>query len=200
MFSYVKGALTVANSSSVVIETAGIGYLIYIPASVFSRLPVLGSAVCLYTSYVVRELSHTLYGFLSEQERDLFETLMGVTGIGPKLALSIIGHLKLHDLHQAISCGDFPTICKVPGIGRKTAERLVIELRDKLPALDANTFTHLAVQTGDPLSQKIRDAMGALVNLGYNQNAAEKAIKKTLRDSSQDVDLATLITQSLKHI
>lgn len=200
MYAFIKGTLISANGSRAVVEASGIGYLIFIPPSVMAKLPQTGSQVLLHTSFVVRELSQALYGFLSEQERDLFEVLMGVTGIGPKLALSIIGHLTLHDLHRAISGGDIPILCKVPGIGKKMAERLIIELRDKLPELGTFAPSDLAIQISDPNALKIRDAMGALINLGYNHMTAQKAIKKTLTEMSEEIDLPTLITHSLKNV
>lgn len=202
MFAYIKGELTHASPVSVIVETVGIGYLIYIPANVFGKLPQIGQPILLHTSYVVRELSQTLYGFLSVAERDLFEELMGVTGIGPKIALSVIGHLSLQDLQRAINSHDVISITKVPGIGKKTAERLIIELRDKLshllPPIDQSDRT--VTLPVDPKAQKICDAMNALINLGYNQMTAQKAIKKSLRDLPEEIDLATLITVSLKHV
>ncbi len=201
MFSYIKGTLTYATPSFVTLESHGVGYKIFIPASLFGKLPSLESAILLHTSFVVRELSQALYGFLSQQERDLFEALMNVSGIGPKLALSIIAHLSSHDLAQAIFSHDIPTISKVPGIGKKTAERLIIEMRDKIPALISHTPSDLSIPIhSDPLAQKINDAMSALINLGYNQMIAQKAIKKTLKDFPEATDLATLITHALKHI
>lgn len=200
MYAFIKGELISSTASHAVIETGGVGYLIYIPASVFAKLPQAGTQVLLHTSYVVRELSQTLYGFISVQERDLFETLMDVSGIGPKIALSVIGHLNMHDLHVAVSNADIPMICKVPGIGKKTAERLIIELRDKLPKMDVLSPSELAIQMNDPQGLKIRDAMGALINLGYNHMTAQKAIKKTLRDFPDEIDLPTLITHSLKNV
>jgi Holliday junction DNA helicase RuvA len=135
------------------------------------------------------------------QERDLFDSLLGVTGIGPKLALSLIGHLPVHDLHLAISIGDIPTITKVPGIGKKTAERLIIEMRDKLPDLMPTDLSDLAVQMpSDPNARKISDAMSALINLGYNQITAQKAIKKTLSEKNDTIQLAELITYALKNV
>lgn len=202
MFAYIKGELTHTSPISVIVETIGIGYLIYIPANVFGKLPQIGQPILLHTSYVVRELSQTLYGFLSVTERDCFEELMGVTGIGPKIALSVIGHLSLHDLQRAIQSHDITAITKVPGIGKKTAERLIIELRDKLshllPKIDHADRT--ISSPIDPKAQKICDAMGALINLGYNQMTAQKAIKKSLKDLPEEVDLATLITISLKNV
>lgn len=199
MYAYIRGELVHASPLHAIVETAGIGYQIHIPANVFGKLPQCGSTVLLHTSYIVRELSHTLYGFLSIHERDMFETLMGVTGVGPKLALSINGHISLHDLQRAVSNADIPVICRVPGIGKKTAERLIIELRDKLQNIPCDPSDH-SIQISDPNAHKIRDAMNALVNLGYNQMTAQKAIKKTMHDLSDEVDLATLITTSLKNV
>lgn len=201
MFAFIKGLLVSSSPLNAVIETGGIGFLIYIPANVFPNLPQIGHSLLLHTSYVVRELSHTLYGFLSIHERDLFEILMGVTGIGPKLALSIIGHISVHELSKAINAHDLAAICKVPGIGKKTAERLIIELRDKLTAMcPPDPSEHAIHLIKDPNAQKIKDAMSALINLGYNQVTAQKAIKITMRELSEEADLATLITFSLKNV
>lgn len=200
MYAFIRGELIQATPTTVIIETAGVGYLIYIPANVFPKLPQIGSRMLVYTSYVVRELSQTLYGFLSMQECEVFEILMGVTGIGPKIALSIIGHLHLTDLQQAIASHDLATISKVPGIGKKTAERLIIELRGKLTSQLPPDPSDRSIQVPQHQAQKISDAMGALINLGYNQATAQKAIKKTLQDAPEEIDLASLITGSLKHI
>lgn len=201
MIAYIKGLLVQSSPLFVVIETGGIGYKIFIPASLFSKLPQIKEEVILHTSFIVRELSHTLYGFLTTQERDLFEALMGVTGIGPKLALSIIGHLPGHELHNAISNNHISTLSKVPGIGKKTAERLIIELRDKIATLVILGPSDFAVQTQcDPRTQKISDALSALINLGYNQVTAQRALKKTLQDVPENINLSELISSALKNL
>lgn len=201
MIAFIKGTLIQATPASIVVETGGIGYKIFIPASVYPKLPQIENPVLLHTSHVIREISQTLYGFLSYQERDVFEALMGVSGIGPKLALSLIGHLSTHDLQHAIANHDIASLSKVPGIGKKTAERLIIEMRDKLSQLLPPDPSSLAVHVNaDPRAQKISDAMSALINLGYNQMTAQKAIKKTLKDLPESIDLAELITSALKHI
>ena len=126
---------------------------------------------------------------------------MGVTGIGPKLALSIIGNMPGHELHHAITNHDIPTISKVPGIGKKTAERLIIEMRDKISNivnLDPSDFAVHA--SSDPRAQRISDAMSALINLGYNQVTVQKAIKKTLKDLPESVNLSELITGALQNL
>lgn len=203
MLVHIRGQLIQASPLHVVVDVSGIGYKIYISANAFGKLPQIGSEVFLHLSFIVRELAHTLYGFLSASERDIFEVLLGVTGIGPKIALSLIGHLSAHDLQKAVSNNDIVGICKVPGIGKKTAERLIIELRDKLigiATLPRDPSDLVTVHLSDPNAQKVRDAMSALINLGYNQIIAQKAIKKTLSALSEEPDLATLIMGALKNV
>ena len=200
MFAYIKGILTSIHPTYVVVEVNGIGYAIFIPCRLLGELPSLGQNIQLYTTFVVRELSHTLYGFLNEQERNAFEILMNVTGIGPKLALSLIGHLTFYELQTAVTRQDFPTLCRVPGVGKKTAERLVVELKDKLPTLLPLQISNLAIPVSDSISQHVQDAILALINLGYHQNTAQKAIKQSLKELPEMVDLPLLITTALKNI
>ncbi len=199
MYAYIKGTLMYASPLYAVVDNGGIGYKILIPTNLLGKLPQIGNEVTLHTSFVVRELSQTLFGFMSEHERDLFEALNNVNGIGPKVALSVIGHLSSHDLHQAISTNDIRAISRVPGIGKKTAERLIIEMRDKLPAGIVPSDLAIQIQS-DPMTQKITDAMGALINLGYNQVSAQQAIKKSLEDLPEEIDLPSLITHALNHM
>lgn len=200
MFSYIKGILAHASPTSVVIETAGVGYKIFIPTSAFNRLPQLGSELCLHTSFVVREQAQTLYGFATTHERDFFEALTGVTGIGPKTALALIGHMPLGDLQHAIAQGDIAALCRVPGIGKKGAERLIIEMRDKVSAHFLSPSDLSVHSFADVRSQTVNDAMSALINLGYNQMTAQKAIKKTLKDIPEGIDVSALIAGALKHV
>lgn len=200
MFAYIKGILVQATPTKVIVDVAGIGYQIFIPTSTFSKLPQIQQSVQLNTSFVIRENSQALYGFITFQERDVFEALLNVSGIGPKTALSVIGHLSLEDLHRAISHNEIITISKVPGIGKKTAEKLIIEMRDKLSTLFPSDFSNYAFNPTDPHTQAITDAMHALINLGYNQQTAEKAIKKTLKDLPEELDLSRLITGALKNV
>ncbi|HRD55847.1 MAG TPA: Holliday junction branch migration protein RuvA [Parachlamydiaceae bacterium] len=203
MYAYIKGILTESCPIYAVLEAFGIGYKIYIPVDLFAKLPALKEELLLYTSFVIRENAQTLYGFLSPKERDLFETLQGVTGIGPKLALCIIGHLEVKSLHAAISHQDIAAISKVPGVGKKTAERLIIEFRDKLDTLfPESSFNDYAIDLQkDPKKVKIHDAMSALINLGYSQMVAEKAIKKVLEaEDEESLDLGSLITAALRRV
>ncbi len=122
---------------------------------------------------------------------------MNVTGI--RMALSLIGHLTFDELHTAVASQDLPTLCRVPGVGRKTAERLVVELKDKLPHL-VPLQASLSLSLSNSKPQHVQDAMLALINLGYNQNTAQKALKQSLKDLPETADLALLITTALKHI
>lgn len=200
MFSYIKGLLVFSTPMHVVIESHGIGYEILIPTSTFSKLPQIETTLLLYTSFIIRENSQTLYGFLTQQEKELFQTLIGVSGVGPKIALSIIGHLSMEDLHRAISQHEITTIAKVPGIGKKIAERLIIEMRDKLAHLFPSNFADFAIPVNEGgQTQLVKDAMNALINLGYNQAVAQKALKKSLQDHPDLNDLGLMITKALQH-
>lgn len=190
MFSFIRGKLHHATPSSVTLDCNGVGYLIAIPTSIFSALPPLGKEVLLHTSFVVREQSHALYGFLTADECKLFERLLDVNGIGPKTALSLIAHLPTPKLEEAVQQNDVHALCKVPGVGKKTAQRLLIDMRDKI-TLKSRFVT-------SP-NQKLQDAISALINLGYTQMAAENALQKVLQEQPENQELATLITLALKH-
>jgi len=131
MFEYIKGKLTDASPLKAVIEINGLGYSLLIPVNNYSKLPAFGHEILLYVSTVIREDSHKVYGFLTRTERDLFENLIEVSGIGPKTGLALIGHMEIDELQLAIAQSNIALICKIPGIGKKTAERLVVEMRDK---------------------------------------------------------------------
>jgi holliday junction DNA helicase RuvA len=200
MFAYIKGILAYSSPLSVIVEARDIGYKIFVPVSAFSHLPQIGTEVVMHLSFVVREQAHTLYGFLSAQERDFFEALLNVTGIGPRTALALIGHMPLAELQNAIIHQDVPAICRVPGIGKKGAERLIIEMRDKIPASAVSSFEISAQSPFNAKTQTVNDAMSALINLGYNQQTAQKALKKSLKDAPEEIDLASLIATALKHV
>lgn len=199
MYAYIKGTITHISSVFTVLETGGVGYQIFIPANAISRLPPKGSEVLLYTSFIVREQSQQLFGFLTEGEKELFEVLLNVSGIGPKTAISLIGHMAYHELIDAVKNEDIKTICRVPGIGKKTAERLFLEIRDKLPALYGINPSQFQLKKGSAEDVIIQDAISGLINLGYNQAAASKAVQKVL-ETHQGIGLAELITLSLKGI
>jgi Holliday junction DNA helicase RuvA len=195
MYDYFKGTLSHISPAKATVEVSGIGYQFFIPVSSYSHLShLLGQAVVLYASFVVREDSHRLFGFVNPKERELFETLSDVSGIGPKTALAIIGHLSPKELDSAIYEQDVATLSKVPGIGKKTAERLIVEMKDKLKNLKP-----LLEDSSTPQDSSIvSDAVSALVHLGYQQPLAQKAVKQAFKEASASLELAELITVSLK--
>lgn len=195
MYATLRGKLLEIDPPAIVLETHGVGYKILIPANLIGTLPPLGQELFLYTSYVVREFSHALYGFLSKEERNLFELLIEISGVGPKIALGLIGHLTLPGLQQVVLQEDLNSLCKVPGIGKKTGERLLVELRNRLDSF----FLKLPTQIPQGVSNKFQDAIKALVNLGYNHSAAHKAVKQSLDEGSPE-DLGTLITTALRKL
>lgn len=200
MYAYMKGHLVEATPSYAVIDVHSIGYKLFLPAHTLSRLPQLGAEVTLFTSFVIRENFQALYGFLSAAERELFEALIDVSGVGPKLALSLCGHLPPQELFNAISSNDIALLVKVPGVGKKTAERLILDLRDKAPKMMAHSPVEYQISALNPTDQLTKDALSALVNLGYNLSIAQKAVSKTLSESDEALELGDLITTSLRNI
>jgi Holliday junction DNA helicase RuvA len=200
MFEYIKGTLVDKEPLKAVVETSGIGYKLSIPLSTYSRLPATGRPIELYLSHIVREDSESLYAFLSKEERDLFEVLLGISGIGPKTALAIIGHTDFATFQRAISSADTRLLSKIPGVGKKTAERLVIEMRDKfnkgLGKKGKLSGGMVSLPSGgDPI---LTDALSALVNLGYAHADAHKALSEALEEKKDEADLGRLITAALQ--
>lgn len=180
MITRITGILVSATPLVAVIETGGLAYEIHIPVTTAERLPSSGQQARLHTLVVYREDAQTLYGFATEEERDFFRMLVEkVTGVGPKMALSVLSKLSLPVLRSAIVSGDVGLLAKCPGIGKKTAERLVMELRDKMggtstPAASTTVFPGDAA----PADHKLNDAVLALVALGYKTPDADKAIRQ----------------------
>jgi Holliday junction DNA helicase RuvA len=190
MLDYIKGMLVSATPMKAVVEVNGLGYALHIALSTYSKLPQQGQEALFFISTVIREDSHKLYGFLSASERDLFERLNEISGIGPKTSLALLGHLDPAELQMAIAAANVSLISKAPGIGKKTAERLIIEMRDKVL---------LPAATSQPSGISV-DAIAALIHLGYNPLQAQKAVKSALQNSSKEPSLSELITLSLKTI
>lgn len=203
MIVSIEGILREAGLVRVVVETGGLGYEIGIPLTTAEKLPAIGSPVKLHTLAVYREDSQALYGFHSREERDFFRMLTErVSGIGPKIGLSIMSRLSLPVLKQAIGRGDVTLLAKCQGIGKKTAERLVVELRDKvLPtgsvAADSLATDGQAVEFSGT-DTVIRDAVAALTSLGYKPQDADKSVRKALAGrNSGEVTTEALIKAAL---
>lgn len=201
MIDYIQGKLTEATPNKATIEIHGIGYGLMIPLNNYSKLPQVGQHVLLYVSSVIREDAHRHFGFLTRAERDLFEKLIEVSGIGPKTGLALIGHMELSDLYAAVSQANVNLICKVPGIGKKTAERLIIDLRDKLKGVDKGDLPAIMPSgTSESALPMVSDAISALTNLGYPAAQAQNAVKKALSKSKDEPKLANLIMLALQNI
>lgn len=179
MITRITGTLVSATPLHAVIETGGLAYEVHIPVTTAERLPSPGQQARLHTLVVYREDSQTMYGFAAEEERDFFRLLVEkVSGIGPKTALSIFSKLSLPVLQSAIVAGDVALLAKCPGIGKKTAERLVIELRDKLGAAPLAVAAPVGGEVAAPADNKVRDAVMALVALGYKAADADKSVRQ----------------------
>jgi Holliday junction DNA helicase RuvA len=187
MISRIHGTLMEKHPPQVVVMCAGVGYELDVPMSTFYNLPRTGEAVELLTHLVIREDAHLLFGFLTQNERTTFRQLLKVNGVGPKVALSVLSGMSVEDLAIAVAAQDAVRLTKIPGIGRKTADRLVLELRDKLP-MTAGTQPGTVKASNDVLS--------ALLALGYNDREASAAVKQL----PADLPLADAIRQALKQL
>ena len=178
MISSLRGLLIEKQAPSLVIDVQGVGYEVLAPMSTFYNLPEINSKVSLLTHLSVREDAHVLYGFLTESERSLFRDLIRVSGIGPKLALSIISSMELPMFVQCINQNDTKRLIKIPGVGKKMAERLVVEMRDRLTILESSVKT---TSTTSPVSKDIatpvEDAISALIALGYKPADARRWVQ-----------------------
>ena len=191
MYAYLKGKLIENAPTFVILDVNGIGYKISVPPHAL-HLP-LNEECTLYTSFVIRENSQALYGFLETDARDLFEMLIAISGIGPKTALCLLSKFTPASLQKTVLDQNVALIATVPGIGKKTAERLVFDIRDKMTklSLDQSSALPLADQT-------LQDALGALMNLGFTQNHAKKALEKVMSDQDGPKELSDIITAALR--
>jgi Holliday junction DNA helicase RuvA len=175
MIAALRGTLSEKHPNQAIVEAGGVGYDVTIPVSTFTRLPEPGTEVKLRIHTHVREDAIALFGFLTQDEKVLFEKLIGVSGIGPKLGVTILSGLAAPDLINAIRRGEVDRLVRIPGIGKKTAERLVLELRDKLPAATGEAPQPAAAGALSPVEE---DVLSALTNLGCARPQAEAAIRK----------------------
>ena len=201
MISYIKGELTEVFEDTVVVETNGIGYNIRVPGSVLDRLPSVGSFVRIYTYLYVKEDAMNLFGFLSRDDLSVFKLLLNVSGIGPKGALAILSTIGPDDLRFAVLSEDVKTISSAPGIGAKTAKRLIIELKDKLKLAEvfetALANKEKASSENDVLLAK-NEAVEALVALGYASAQAMKAVQQV--ENAEEKDSEQILKEALKKL
>jgi Holliday junction DNA helicase RuvA len=194
MIALLRGVLVEKHPNQAIVEAGGVGYDVTVPVSTFTRLPDSGAEVRLRIYTHVREDTLALYGFLTQDEKALFEKLIGVSGIGPTLAVKILSGLAAADLIHAIRRGEVERLVRVPGVGKKTAERIVLELRDKLPAASAEEDALPAAATLSPIDQ---DVLSALLNLGCGRPQAEAAVRKAKADGTP-ADFEMLFRRALE--
>ena len=182
MIAHLRGKLIAKHPNQAVVEAAGVGYDINITIPAFSELPAVGAEVALFIHTHVREDALALYGFLRAPEKQLFEKLIGVSGIGPKLAITVLSGMPADSLVAAIKGNNLAGLTRIPGIGKKTAERMVLELRDKLDAFGQPP----AAAAASPVEE---DVLSALVNLGYNRGVVEKMLSRVGATSADSFDV-----------
>ena len=200
MIALIKGKIAYKGISHVVVDTQGVGYRIFIPLTTFYELPELGHMVTLHIHTHVKQDAISLFGFYSLQERDLFQLMISVSGIGPKIAMNILSGISVNELLQAISGGDLGKLISIPGVGKKMAERLILELKEKvikkmiaenIPAADHQQ------KEGEIVKE---DVLSALVNLGYKSNVAKEALDKALQTAEGELAMDQLLKKTLKNL
>ena len=197
MITFLKGTLEDALPTKVVVEVNGVGYELLIPLSSFEKLPGLGKLVMLKTQLVVREDSQTLYGFATEDERDMFKMIQNVSGIGPRLALNVLSGMAVDLFKSAIMTGDVKRLSSINGIGKKTAERMVLELKDKVDHLHGDLPTALG-QVPNDLDKSISDTVAALEALGSKTAEAQKAAQAAKAMLGNQASVEELVRAALK--
>jgi holliday junction DNA helicase RuvA len=195
MISQLKGKLAQKSPTEIVLDVNGVGYQVNIPLSTFEKIDKLVGEVTILTHMHVREDAMILYGFATEAEREIFRMLISISGIGPKIALGILSGISTNDLRDAIQHGNVEGLTSISGVGRKTAERIVLELRNKLGKIE------ITEQTSPPTSQQLKirsEAIIALMSLGYNRSNAEQALRTVLNESAnKELSVEEMIKRAL---
>ncbi|OGQ37562.1 MAG: Holliday junction DNA helicase RuvA [Deltaproteobacteria bacterium RIFCSPLOWO2_01_FULL_42_9] len=194
MIAHIKGKIIHKSPESVIVDVGGVGYEVHIPLSTYYKLPDVEEYVSLNTHTHIREDAMQLYGFFTQREKEIFQMLIAVSGVGPKLARNILSGIPADDLVTAVSSSDIASLKAIPGIGGKTAERLIVELKDKMTVINRSQESGVRSQEYDVMS---RDVLSALVNLGYKWALAEKAIEK-VRKTNTGAVFEVLLKESLK--
>ena len=198
MYAYIKGVFVSARGEDIVVENNGIGYKIYMPLLLQGKIERIGDEVCVYTYHYVREDIVALYGFPSLEDQDMFVLLLSVSGIGPKTAISVVELLQPSELAMAVLSGDVKKISQVKGLGKKSAERIILELKDKLKGFDVGSSAASEASIPDLSSEgksNLEDCISALVVLGYPASEANKAASKVY---SPDLSVEEMIRQALR--
>ena len=198
MITFLHGKLVEMLPTQVTVDIHGVGYEVLIPLSSFDKLPLAGQEIRLLTHLVVREDAHTLYGFISAAEREMFRLLINtVSGIGPKIALNILSGISVTAFRGAVASGDVKALSQISGVGKKTAERIVVELKDKIGAAGAWEASS-AQRTLSPEDQRVNDAVLALMALGFKQIEAHDAVRKAQGSIGANATVEELVRACLK--
>ncbi|MDR1878002.1 MAG: Holliday junction branch migration protein RuvA [Bacteroidales bacterium] len=193
MFAYIEGILVEKNPAFVILDCNGTGYMLHISLNTFSKLQQLQQKCRLFTHLQIKEDAHTLYGFFSQEERSMFRLLIAVSGVGASTAQVMLSAMNVQELASCIAAGDAKTLQTIKGIGAKTAQRIIIDLRDKTGKID------VAIDRIDMPDNNIRkEALIALASLGFSKQSAEKAVDKIITASDGTVSVETLIKEALK--
>ena len=196
MISFLKGQVAHKAPPLVVIDVNGVGYEVQASMTTFAQLPATGNACQLLTHFVVREDAQLLFGFASDEERKLFRALIKISGVGPKLALAILSGMGVEEFGQCISDQDIKALVRLPGVGKKTAERLVIEMKDRLEEWGGASLAEAGDKSGSSANSLLADAESALIALGYSPAEASKSMSQL--DINEFSDSETLIRAALK--
>ncbi len=200
MYHHLNGKITEKTPTAVILDVNGIGYEVRVSLSTFSSLPSLGENVKLFTHFVVREDAQLLYGFATEEEREAFKLLISISGIGPKLAITLLSGVTLQELKRAIQEKNVPVLTAISGIGQKTAERVIVELKDKIGRSEIPAGKEL-VHDANISDQMVEDSILALVSLGYTKQKAKDAVQKVLKTLfGKKVSVEEIIRAALKHV
>ena len=200
MIAHLRGSILEKHPNRLVIDVNGVGYEVFVPLSTFYGLGEPGTGTALRVHTHVREDAIVLYGFATQLEQDLFERLISVSGIGPKVSLAVLSGIEPEDLIRAIERGDLARLTAIPGVGKKTSERIVLELKDRLPRA---AVVAAAVGVAEPEAPMLRDDVGsALVNLGYHRPLAEKAAEAAIKiiGSASDASFERVLKQALREV
>jgi holliday junction DNA helicase RuvA len=197
MISQLKGKILRKSPTEIVVDVNGVGYLVNIPLSTSEKIDSVGSDVTLLTHLHIREDAMILFGFFTEAEREIFHLLISISGIGPKIALAILSGITPENLREAVQQGAIEAFTSIAGVGRKTGERIILELRNKFGKIDISAFTET------PTSQQLKlrsEAIVALMSLGYNRASAEQVIRAVINESiDKDLSVEEIIKKALHH-
>lgn len=191
VYDTLKGTVSYLGLTSLTLDVNDVGYRLLVPISTLSKVQI-DKPLQLFVSYIVRENSHTLYGFCTRDDRDLFEELLNVSGVGPKIACAVLSYMTYDQFVQAVTVGDDKQLLRVPGLGKKSVNRLILDIKDKLPKITLNTAASTSA------SSILEDATSALVNLGFTSAVATNMLKSAVESGASEDDVESLLRYALQ--